>query len=536
MRIAKSLTLSTIAVICGCSSFSATINPAAIINDAGTDGGATGGNGNTAGASATGGGAATGGFAVGGVTSSGGISTAGGAASTGGISTAGGISSTGGTATGGASSTAGTSSTGGKSSTAGASSTGGSSAIAGANNTGGATACAKDADCVNPDPVNCSYTCVNPGSSGVCKPAALLTPTQCATSACDDKAISGFWDAQGKPHIAFGYTETDGTASIRMQQLNLDGSLDGAAVAYKLPAQQQEAYWLSADVQADKVALLWTGNQIFATTAALEEVEFGFTDLTGTSTTPTVLDSTPANLQVSFLSLQVTPTGAWLALEFTTPGSAGEWEAATGSSIAALTGISPPFDGQIAAGVLGNTLMLTGASCAGVSGCQRSFALQRYSVGNLSAIGGQIDLSQNFQANEYPAMGPVNGQMSLLWTEAQSPGQLFRTLIKEDGTFAHYVDTVQSAISPRAIVESLTGGSLLVGVIASGTPTYQLVAQRLDSSLGLIGNPLPIAAPQNVDVSNIELHSSADGSQALITYRQAGARYRILGTSLCASL
>ena len=178
--------------------------------------------------------------------------------------------------------------------------------------------------------------------------------------------------------------------------------------------------------------------------------------------------------------------------------------------------------------------MLTGASCAGVSGCQRSFALQRYSVGNLSTIGGQIDLSGNFQINEHPAMGPINGQMSLFWTETQSPGQLFRTLIREDGTFAHNVDTVQSAISPRAVVESLTGGSLLIGVIASGT-TYQLVAQRLDSSLGLIGNPLPIAAAQSADVGDIELHPSADGSQAIITYRQAGARYRILGTNFCTS-
>jgi alpha-galactosidase len=28
--------------------------------------------------------------------------------------------------------------------------------------------------------------------------------TQCATPACDDRAISGFWDASGKPHIAYG--------------------------------------------------------------------------------------------------------------------------------------------------------------------------------------------------------------------------------------------------------------------------------------------------------------------------------------------
>jgi len=75
-----------------------------------------------------------------------------------------------------------------------------------------------------------------------------------------------------------------------------------------------------------------------------------------------------------------------------------------------------------------------------------SFKLQRYSAASLASIGSFVPLSENIQSNEWPAMDPVNGAMSLLWTETQSPGQLFHTLIKEDGTFALSVGTVQSAI------------------------------------------------------------------------------------------
>jgi hypothetical protein len=197
--------------------------------------------------------------------------------------------------------------------------------------------------------------------------------------------------------------------------------------------------------------------------------------------------------------------------------------------------MSPPFDGELAAGVLGNTLMLTGASCLGYSGCHGSFVAQRYSVANLSPIGAQIPLSQNLE-NQFntPAMGPVLGQMAILWNEAESPGQVFRTMIKADGTFAQPVSATASNIVTKALVESASGGALLIGTIASGTPTmYQLVAQRLDSTLSLVGAPLPLADPVSSDATGLELHPSSDGSQVLLTYRPAGARYRLLATSLC---
>ena len=47
-----------------------------------------------------------------------------------------------------------------------------------------------------------------------------------------------------------------------------------------------------------------------------------------------------------------------------------------------------------------------------------------------------------------------------------------------------------------------------------------MVGQRLDSNLGLLGNPLPIAAAQSLrDVTNIEVHSSSRySSQVLVAY------------------
>lgn len=493
MRIATSTTFSAILLLSGCASYTATINEVSP-RDAGAEPDAnddTGGAGSTGGSSSTGGGAAT----------------------------------------------AGTTSTGGNSTAGGASPTGGSSNIGGASSTGGASACTKDADCVNPDPINCSLTCVNPGSSGVCKPSALLTPTQCATTACDDKPISGFWDSQGKPHIAFAWTETDGTASIRMQQLKLDGSLDGAAVPYKLPALDTEPQLMSAAAEGTNVAFLWTTSWVISAAQQEYATDFTVTDTSGTASTPAQLDSSVTGSPTgdTWLQLQVTPAGAWLALAIHHSGEVDFWNASSGSSIAAWSSLSPSvYQGEFSSGVVGNTLMLTGSDCPSVSGCQPTFKLQRFSVTNLSSIGSFISLSEKFQANEFPAMGPVNGQMALLWTETQSPGELFRALITEDGAFALAIGTTQSAIQPKAIVQSADGGGLLIGTIPTGSPImYQLVGQRLDANLAFVGSPIPLADSENSDATNFETYLAADGRQVLITYRQAGARYRLLATNFC---
>jgi hypothetical protein len=185
--------------------------------------------------------------------------------------------------------------------------------------TGGASACSKATDCTNPDPINCSYTCENPGVSGTCKPAALVGPTQCITANCPVKPISGFWDADGKPHIAYGWTESDGTASIRMQQVGLDGTQVGAAVGYPLPAQQQEPDLLSANGQGTRLAFLWETVVKVPSTGAPEDyqvVDFTITDGTGVRTTPAEVerDVSPSPAHTAQLWLQVTPAGSWLAL------------------------------------------------------------------------------------------------------------------------------------------------------------------------------------------------------------------------------
>ena len=266
MTLKSTTIVAAVFTLAGCSSFSATINK---IDDAGAGTpSATGGQSNAstttqAGGTSTSGGATSGthasgttsntlGTGVGGTTTSSSASAVGG--TNGNATAAGGSQATGGTSSAIAPTTA-TTSAAGASSMSGTTAT--NTTTGGATATGGASTCTKDADCTNPDPVNCSYTCVNPGASGTCKPAALVGPTQCIDTACDDKPISGFWDANGKPHIAYAWTETDGTASIRMQQLKLDGTADGAAVVYALPAQQQEPTVLSANTQGAKVGLLW---------------------------------------------------------------------------------------------------------------------------------------------------------------------------------------------------------------------------------------------------------------------------------------
>lgn len=321
-----------------------------------------------------------------------------------------------------------------------------------------------------------------------------------------------------------------------MQEVGLDGTQVGAAVAYKLPALQSEPVRLSAAAQGTKVAFLWEGEQGVSGSLELDAVvQFAITNITGAFSRPETLESSPGGVEVAMLSLNVTPVGAWLALGHEVSNGIHSLHAATGSSIAAWSGMSPIlFDGMFSGGVVGNTLMLTGANCASYSGCTRSFVLQRYSAASLSSIGPFIALSQNFQSDEYEVMGPLNGQMALLWAETQTPASLFRTVIKDDGTFALAVGTVQSAIQPKAIVESTDKGALLIGTIVSGSPaSYRVIAQRLDANLGLIGSPLPVADSETEDASGFETHLAADGSQVLVTYTQVGARYRVMSTNFC---
>jgi hypothetical protein len=55
----------------------------------------------------------------------------------------------------------------------------------------------------------------------------------------------------------------------------------------------------------------------------------------------------------------------------------------------------------------------------------------------------------------------------------------------------------------------------------------------LDASLGFVGSPLPLAASEDSDATNVETDLSSDGRQILITYSQVGAKYRLLAAELC---
>jgi hypothetical protein len=377
---------------------------------------------------------------------------------------------------------------------------------------------------------------MNPGPSGTCKPSVLTSPTQCATDDCAERAISGFW-SDGKPYIAYGFTESDGSGSIRMQPLKLDGTREGEATVYRLPMKLLEPKQISAAARATQIAFLWEGTYDVTEGADLDEINFAFTDIHGTSAASNTLMSSPTSLGVQATWLRTTQTGAWLAVwAGTSGGPVANWYAAGGSTIASWTDPDQsPVQYQLQGGLVGNTLMLTGASCPSLtSTCVQKFVLQRYSTGGLMAMGPQITLSQNVRSTSSPVMNSVQERMAVLWTEEKSPGLIFSAIINEDGTFARPVATMQSAIQPKAIVESIDGGGLLIGTVTVGSPAkYQVVAQRLDASLGFVGSPLPLAASEDSDATNVETDLSSDGRQILITYSQVGAKYRLLAAELC---
>ena len=326
-----------------------------------------------------------------------------------------------------------------------------------------------------------------------------------------------------------------------MQQVKLDGTPDGSPVAYALPAQQEEPELLSANAQGGRVAFLWKTFVKVPSEQAPEDyevVDFASTDESGTHSTPAEVENYGAHSPVgsSELWLQVTSAGSWLAVGILHPNAPSLWEATAGSTIAGWSALSPTIFESEAFGLLGSTLMLTGSDCTPVnSSCTASFKLQRYSAASLAANGPPISLSPNIQSIK-SAMGPVGDAMALLWTETQSPGQLFRASIKEDGTFAQPIGSVQSAIIPKVVVQSADGGALLIGTIVtvSGSGTvYQVVAQRLDANLNLIENPLPLADGQSEDADTFETRLSSDGKQMLTTYHQLGARFRVLNTNGC---
>jgi hypothetical protein len=318
-----------------------------------------------------------------------------------------------------------------------------------------------------------------------------------------------------------------------MQALKLDGTADGEAVGYAIPIDEHEPYQLSTNVLGGEVGLLWS--TLATTTGPSPDlvVEFTKTNLAGAKSTLTEVerDSYTANRGILGLWLQTTSAQAWLGIEEWQAGSAADGFAATTGSIGAWSTLSPPVYSGRGFAILTNTLMLVGSHC---NACGGPFELQRYSANNLSSIGSFITLSQS--KIRYSALGTVGAAMAALWTEVDSPGQVFRALVREDGSFPLPASAVQSAIQPKVVFPSADGGAILIGTILTmslSTPTYQLMGQRLDSALNLVGSPLPLADAQTADAESFESRLSSDGMRALLTYHQVGARYRLLSTSYC---
>lgn len=584
--------LTAIILLQGCSTYSATVIK--YDNDAGAPGGAAG-HSSTAGASAIGGaggestttaGASSlagaggnsmtsgGGSAIGGSTSIGGTggntSTAAGANSIGGTSiggmpttggapnsvggTGGGVSVTGGqtgTAIGGATATGGAAIGGTISSTDG-SVTGGASAMGGSSGCTSAAQCddgdpcdgteacsngkcvAGTAPCTVADTLTCSASCSASGSSAVCSYSASFTATKCATPTCAQTAISGFWDSSNVAHIAYGWNPVASSYAIHLQALNNDGTSSGAPSSYAIPSATGAVGMLSAAYQSSKVALLWSDAETVSSSSS-NAARVAITDTNGTASASTLLWAKPQFAGLPYITSL--GSGNWF-LAFVGEIAPGHWYAATGASFTMTAGAySPPYPYSGAGvAVVGSTTMLAGQNCTQSSNCTSldTFSLARFSASDLTSLGPEIPLSQSAIAGAQVAMGPLFGKMAVFWNETASTGKLFRALLNEDGTFAILPTSVTSSIVPKAVVQSAAGGALLIGVLANGS-TFQLEGQRLDGSLNLVSSALPLDSAASVDASDVQLHLSPDGNTVLLTYQQAGAKYRIMGSNFCSN-
>ncbi len=484
--------------------------------------------------------AGAGSVAVGGTSSAGAAGTAAvggsqiGGASSAGASNAGGTAAVGGAGVGGQAQ--------GGAAQAGASAAG-TAGAAGSVGSGGSIPCNSHVDCANPEPYSCAARC----EAGSCKVSVDITKASSKSTGSFGPG-SGLWDSSNRPWVISAPWKQDGqNATLVLQQLRADGTNSGAASTYTLPDNLQQPSFLTAVRRDNHVGVLWHATlQASGGLLVTQMVELPFT---GTGPAPTTVMSTTVQTNmpetVFGIGLGAVGTADWAVAQQS--GTPSAWRGYVGALATAPTYLErlagAPVEGDPAFVVLGSTILLAGHDCVTFrnDACKPQLVLMRYSATDFSLIGGALQVSavaydQALAGGRRfsPALGVVGSRLAAFWNENGTSGLLLgRATVTEQGAYAIAPITTATDLVPKAIAASPAGGGILFAERLSTTNgNTELVAQRFDASLALVGGILVLSNANAESPTGAEAHPSTDG-RILLTYRHGDARYSLIHADLC---
>lgn len=456
--------------------------------------------------------------------------------------------------------------TGGMPAAAGAVSTGGASA-SGGTPTGGTSASGGSAPCVcvNPHLATCQASC----DSGTCKTSVI--PELGAARQSGDKANTlprtGFWDSEGNAYVA--YPQDWIPYSISLQRLDANGAfITNAAAIYALPGDTVSVQELAVAFDGSKVGLLWhAGHGEGGVANGVGTVDFATTTTAGTASTPITLNegvlygknpghAAPLALYPLGSNLWATITNFGDGLGYTwrgyvinavTPAPNPSFAEFAGSpaSIARSNGWAIPQ----ASAVVNNTLFVTGYDWTwSPSTTPINLLCNRYdlrSFAPLTPLSLQLSVNSILPNSTYqrtPVIAKLGNRLAAFWTEFTAESfdtsslHLGSAQFEENGSAVVAPTAVKSRLIPKALVETPSGAGLFIAarVDASGaTPTFTLVAQRIDANLKFVGSEYAINDASTSEPTRVEAHRSPNGRLVLVTFRQDFAQHRILHADLC---
>jgi len=423
---------------------------------------------------------------------------------------------------------------------------------AGAAGSGG---CVVNSECPNPHPATCSVRCTEEGVCETTPSSTLNMPIQSGPR--DSAPRTGFWDANGDAYLV--YPSVGSTPiGITIQALDGDGALEGTPSNFAVSAGVTLVDAIAAAFRDNRLGLLWHGE-----TGENHTTEFAVVNLSGAGSTPLLLNSRtigdPYPDLAHTLFLHPLASNRWATIVHSGKGARWSGYVANPSVVPSppplqtmtldygpysVTARSPTPPTPQAVAVIGNTLFVTGYDCEWFEGglCEPMLVFARYDVTTLARLDQSFttisttSYPMSDERQRTPVIGNLGDRLATFWTQYSTAGALLlgRALFNADGTIATMRTVAPSNLIPKAVVESPSGGVLLVAAqVTDGlNPNYTLVAQRLDANLDFIGSAYPLNAPASEDPFGVLLLPSGDG-RALLTFRQGYAQHRILHADLC---
>jgi hypothetical protein len=402
-----------------------------------------------------------------------------------------------------------------------------------------------DCDDLNPHPHSCSAKCV----AGFCVVAVDPTNILSASNVTGGVStpVTSVWDG-AKPYVVFAppaNTTQEGYVVIKLQQLRDDNLPNGSSASFVPTAGLVSVEKLSATLRSGKLGLMWHGKRDIGTSTPDYVLEFAESTLTGAAASTTTLRSTTVGTNLPEIASQIfvtTTNNNYAMLAFS--GTPRNWKGYAGDAVTASINGTPlgnsPVDADASVAVLADTIFVTGRNCNYMDGaCQKQLELQRYSAFDLTRLGTNTQLSTSPAETSQtfsPAIGSLGATVGVFWNETIGGAglQLVRCTLAANGNYVKLPISGATNLIPKAIAGFAGGGGTLFAARSTSGTTFELVAQRFDGNLALIGAPVVLSSALEGEPTDVEAHVDATGQKTLLTYRQGTlALYNQIHAGLC---